>query len=88
MIKETSLNQVPSFALVKERINAIDPNVEILEVGLDGGSDAYLLKLQRENKRTTMRLSQELLDDLPGKNNDHRKAQLDQEIHSAIGRMQ
>ncbi|HEY1901646.1 MAG TPA: hypothetical protein VGG56_04395 [Terracidiphilus sp.] len=86
MIKEISFCDVPNLSIVKERVLAICPNVEYLKAELDEAPVHYLLKLQLA-KRTTLRLSKELVDDLSGKNTAHRDAELDQLIRSAIGRM-
>ncbi|MGP8175061.1 MAG: hypothetical protein ACLP7O_11015 [Terracidiphilus sp.] len=86
MTKEITFDEVPAFALVKERIHANNPNVEFIKAGCDSDHDSYLLPIQL-TKRTTLRLSKELLDDLNGKNNDHRKAELDKTIRDAIHRM-
>jgi hypothetical protein len=86
MIKEVDFNKMPAFALVKTRIHAINPNIELVKAGLDEGPYHYLLQLQLTN-RTTLRLSKELLDDLTGTNTDHRDAELDEKIRSAINRM-
>jgi hypothetical protein len=86
MVKEIDSNEVPAFALVEERIHAINPNVEFVKAGLDEAPFHYLLQLQLTN-RTTLRLSKELLDDLTGTNTEHRVAELDEKIHSAINRM-
>jgi hypothetical protein len=86
MVKEIDSYDVPAFALVKERIHAINPNVEFVKAGLDESPFHYLLQLQLTN-RTTLRLSKELLDDLTGTNTDHRDAELDEKIRSAINHM-
>jgi hypothetical protein len=86
MTKEITFEEVPAFAFVKERIIAKNPKVEFIKAGHDKSTDSYLLPIQL-TKRTTLRLSQELLEDLLGKNNDHRKAELDQKIDDAFNRM-
>jgi hypothetical protein len=86
MIKEIDFNEVPAFELVKERIHAINPNIEFVKAGLDEGPYHYLLQLQLTS-RTTLHTSKELLDDLTGTNTDHRDAELDEKIRSALNRM-
>jgi hypothetical protein len=84
--KEITFDEVPAFALVKERIHAQNPTVEFIKAGRDSDHDSYLLPIQLTT-RTTLRLSKELLNDLSGKNNDHRNAELDETIRDAIRRM-
>lgn len=86
MVKEISCGEVPNLFIVKGRILEINPNVEFLKVELDEAPVHYLLTLQLA-RRTTLRLSKELVDDLSGKNTAHRDAELDQLIRSAIDRM-
>jgi hypothetical protein len=86
MVKEININDVPNLSIVKERILAICSDVEFQKAELDEAPVHYLLKLQLANS-TTLRLSKELVDDLSGKNTDHRDAELDQLIRSAINRM-
>ncbi len=86
--KEVDFNEVPNLALVKERIYAINPNVEFVKAGQDKDFDTYTLRLQLTiHRRTDLCLPENLLNDLCGKNNDRRNAQLDQEIRTAMDRM-
>jgi G3E family GTPase len=86
MIKEKVFDEVPAFAIVRERIRAITPNVEIVKAQFDENDTNYVIHLQL-TRSTTLRLSDELLKDLPCKNADHRHAQLNLKICSAIDRM-
>ena len=52
MVKEIDSYDVPAFALVKERIHAINPNVEFVKAGLDESPFHYLLQLQLTNRTT------------------------------------
>jgi hypothetical protein len=83
MLMEKDFSEIPSFIIVKERIHAENPDVEIVRVKLDQSTVNYVFELMNG---AGLRLSKELLDDLPGKNNDHRNAQLDQKIRGAIDR--
>ena len=86
MVKEISFSDVPNLSIIKERVLATCPNVEFLKAELDEAPVHYLLELQLA-KRTTLRLSKELVEDLSGKNTAHRDAELDQLIRNAIGHM-
>jgi hypothetical protein len=85
MIKDITFEEVPAFAVVEKRIQTIIPNAEIVETQLDEAPFHFLFHIQF-TKRTTLRLSKELMDDLPGKNDDHRKAQLAQAIRDLVWR--
>jgi hypothetical protein len=86
MIKDKEFREVPSFTIVQKRMRAVIPKFEIVKVQLDEAPEHYLFHLQLA-KNNPLRLSKELLDDLPGKNNDHRNAQLDQAIGSLFARV-
>ena len=86
--KEIAFEKVPSFALVTERIHAICPNVEFVKAGQDKDLDTFTLRLQLVSPRQTdLCLPENLLSDLTGRNNAHRKAQLEQLIQSALDRL-
>jgi hypothetical protein len=65
MIKDITFEEVPAFAVVEKRIQTIIPNAEIVETQLDEAPFHFLFHIQF-TKRTTLRLSKELMDDLPG----------------------
>jgi hypothetical protein len=86
--KEVAADKVPNFALVVERIHAINPKVEFVKAGQDKDLDTFTLRLQLVSPRQTdLCLPENLLSDLTGRNNAHRKAQLEQLIQSALGRL-
>lgn len=88
MTKEIEFNDVPAFASVKVRVNAVNPDVEFVKAGLDTSADTYVLQLQlTQPRRTTLRLSKELLEDLNGKHSIHRNSELELNIRSAIDRI-
>jgi hypothetical protein len=86
--KEIDFDDVPAFALVRERIHAIHPNVEFLKAGRDIDTDIYTLRLQlAKSSQTDLCLPENLLSDLSGKNSAHRDAELDRLIRTAIDRL-
>jgi hypothetical protein len=85
MIKDKEFSEVPSFTIVEKRIQTMIPNAKILKTQLDEAPFHYLFHIQLTTSGP-LRLSKELLDDLPGKNNDHRNAQLDQAIRDLLRR--
>jgi hypothetical protein len=87
--KEIEFDAVPNFALVRERIHSINPNVEFVKAGQDKSFDIFTLRLKLTgSKRTDLCLPENLLNDLTGKNTAHRDAQLQQLIRSALGHLE
>jgi hypothetical protein len=88
MLKEKPFDKVPSIDIVRERIRAVCKDAVIEKAFLDDNPDTYVLRLGREHrKHADLRLSFELLDDLKGKNSEHRQAQLEASINDVINRL-
>jgi hypothetical protein len=86
MIRDITFEKVPAFAIVEKQMQTLIPNAEVVKAQLDEAPYHYLLDIRVKTTKT-LRLSKELLDDLPGKNNDHRRAQLNLAIRDLFGSM-
>lgn len=88
MTTEVELNDVPNFARIRAQLLALNPNVEFVKAGHDIMQDTYILRLQLTSKRRTdLRLSLELLEDLDGHDAAHRNSELERELHCTLNRL-
>jgi hypothetical protein len=83
--KEIDVNEIPNIAFIKEQIAAHAPDVVFVKAGRDKTFDTYTLRLRRWVPRQgDLCLPGNALNDLNGRNNGHRIAQLKQLIKGVI----